>query len=498
MMMGLRKNKNTMVSAQGSNLFAGEYGLVKNHSSSVKKPMNKYVIVCALLASMNSMMLGYDGDDAAAGVMSGAILFIQEELHITEVEEEMLIGSSSIVSLLGAAVAGRTSDAIGRRRTMALEALIFLMGAAIMGLAPSFAVLMGGRLLVGISVGFGLSITPVYTAEVSPASSRGALASFPEIFVNAGILMGYISNYFLSGLPAHLSWRLMLDDQAEVDARLAEIIEAAGQDRNLDMPSTQTHKKGHGDGVWREIFWPNPPIGRMLMIALGIQFFEQATGIDAVVYYSPAIFKDAGIQSQAGLLSTTLVVGFAKTAFVLVATFFIDRVGRRTLLLTSTLGMTASLLALASVFSFIQNASRSHEGAVFLAVLAVCCNVAFFSIGLGPVCWLLNSEIFPLRLRAQAVSLGVVVNRAASAMVAMTFPSVARAITAAGTFFFFAGLSILCAVFVYSYVPETKGKTLEEIETFFHKDSHKMSREGKSEPWEVENSLTSPLVSTGV
>eukprot|EP01018_Ginkgo_biloba_P001615 Gb_04393 [translate_table: standard] len=539
MMMGLRKNKNTMVSAQGSNLFAGEYGLVNNHSSSVKRPMNKYVIVCALLASMNSMLLGYDDDDAAAGVMSGAILFIQEELHITEVEEEMLIGSSNIVSLLGAAVAGRTADAIGRRRTMALAALIFLMGSAIMGLAPSFAVLMGGRLLVGFSVGFGLSITPVYTAEVSPASSRGALTSFPEIFVNAGILMGYISNYFLSGLPAHLSWRLMVglavvpslfiglgilampesprwlvmqnrieeatlvlsqtsDDQAEADARLAEIIEAAGQDGNLDMPSTRTHKKVYGEGVWRELFWPNPPIGRMLMIALGIQFFQQATGIDAVVYYSPAIFKDAGIQSQSGLLSTTLVVGFAKTAFVLVATFLIDRVGRRTLLLTSTLGMTASLVALAFVFSFIQNASRSHEGAVFLAVLAVCCNVAFFSIGLGPVCWVLNSEIFPLRLRAQAVSLGVVVNRIASAMVAMTFPSVARAITAAGTFFLFAGLSIFCAVFVYSYVPETKGTTLEEIEAFFHKDAHKMSREGKSEPWEVENSLTSPLVSTGV
>ncbi|XP_057854286.2 probable polyol transporter 4 [Cryptomeria japonica] len=514
----------------------GKYELVNNHSvsSGGKKPMNRYVLACAILASMNSIVLGYDG-----GVMSGAIMFIQEDLHINEEQIEVLIGSLSIVSLLGAAAAGRTSDAIGRRWTMALTGLICMLGAGIMGLAQSFFVLMVGRFLGGIGVGFGLLIAPVYTAEVSPASSRGALTSLPEIFINVGCLLGYISNYCLSGLPAHISWRLMLgvglvpsvflalgvlampesprwlvmqnrieeaayvlartsDDQDEADARLAEIMEAAGvggnesnnnveklgeQDEIIGVPNSQIlQKKHHGEGVWRELLWPTPPLQRMLIIVLGIQFFQQASGIDAIVIYSPVIFKESGIQSQAGLLGATVAVGFFKTGFVLVSAFLIDRAGRRPLLLTSALGMTVSFVALASGLFLIENTSGSHQGFAFWAMLAVWSYVAFFSIGLGPICWVLSSEIFPLRFRAQAASLGVAVNRFASGIITMTFLSLSHSITIAGTFFLFAGVSLLCAGFVYIYIPETKGKTLEEIVSFFNKEeSERISQGGELE-----------------
>lgn len=525
-------NKKDADTGNDLKLPTGKYELVNNHSISPggKKPMNRYVLACAILASMNSIVLGYD-----AGVMSGAIIFIQEDLHIKEEQTEVLVGSLSIVSLLGAAAAGRTSDAIGRRWTMALTGLICMVGAGIMGLAPSFFILMVGRFLGGIGVGFGLMIAPVYTAEISPASSRGALTSLPEIFINIGILLGYISNYLLSGLPAHISWRLMLgvglvpsvflalgvlgmpesprwlvmqnrieeaasvlartsDDQAEADVRLAEIIEAAGiggnqsndnveklgeQEENIDVPNSHVlQKKRHGEGVWRELFWPTPPLQRMLIIALGIQFFQQASGIDAIVYYSPVVFKASGIRSQAGLLGATVAVGFFKTGFILVATFLIDRVGRRPLLLLSTIGMSVSLIALASGFSLIENTSGSHQGFAFLAMLAVCSNVAFFSIGLGPICWVLLSEIFPLRIRAQAASLGVVVNRVASGIISMTFLSLSHSITIAGTFFLFAVVSLLGAGFVYMYIPETKGKTLEEIVSFFNEEELKRISQG--------------------
>lgn len=530
-MMGWGHKKNPTVSNEDLKLPAGKYELVNSNSvhdnSNPSSPMNKYVIGCVVLASMNSILLGYD-----IGVMSGAIIFIQEDLNITEVEEEVLIGSLNIVSLVGAAIAGRTSDAIGRRWTMALAALIFLMGTATMGLAPSFLLLMGGRLLAGIGVGFALVIAPVYSAELAPASSRGALTSLPEIFINAGILLGYISNYFLSGLPIHLSWRLMLglgivpsfllglgvlampesprwlvmqnriqeamlvllrtsDDQTEADARLAQIMDAAGvagdadahksvghERTSLDAPNSPNSPKNHGEGVWLELLRPTASVRRMLIITFGIQFFQQASGIDATVYYSPVVFKEAGIHSQDGLLVATIAVGFAKTGFILVATFLIDRVGRRPLLLTSALGMTASLIALALGFSFIENSSETSKAAVILAILAVCCNVAFFSIGLGPICSILGSEIFPLRLRAQAVSLGVIVNRIISGTVAMTFLSVSRAITVAGTFSLFAGLSVLCVAFIYRYVPETKGKTLEEIGAFFDGEEAKRLSQG--------------------
>ncbi|GLJ29733.1 hypothetical protein SUGI_0586770 [Cryptomeria japonica] len=156
--------------------------------------------------------------------------------------------------------------------------------------------------LVGIGAGFALTIAPVYTAEVSPASSRGALTSISEIFINVGILLGYISNYFLSALPAHISWRLM-----------------------LDVPNSQIlQKKHHGEGVWRELLWPTPPLRRMLIIALGIQFFQQASGIDAIVYYSPVVFKKSGIQSQAGLLRATVAVGFFEN-WIYLGSYILDR-----------------------------------------------------------------------------------------------------------------------------------------------------------------------------
>ena len=147
---------------------------------------------------------------ADIGVIAGAVLFIKEDLLITDVQEEILVGSLNIVSLVGAASAGRIADAVGRRWTMSIAALFFLVGAAVMGAAPNFGLLMVGRLLEGIGVGFALMIAPVYTAELAPASSRGSLVSLPEVFINLGILLGYIVSYSLAGLPAKVGWRVML------------------------------------------------------------------------------------------------------------------------------------------------------------------------------------------------------------------------------------------------------------------------------------------------
>eukprot|EP01018_Ginkgo_biloba_P032336 Gb_17133 [translate_table: standard] len=517
------------------NLELLEVGKDMDTQKPVKPPRNKYVIACSVLASMNSIILGYD-----VGVMSGAVIFIKEDLKITNTKVEVLIGSLNIISLLGAGLAGRTSDAIGRRWTMALAALIFMLGALVMSLAPSFALLMVGRLVAGIGVGFALLIAPVYTAEVSPASSRGALTCFPEIFINVGILLGYISNYAFSGLPAHLSWRLMVgmgvvppiflglgvltmpesprwlvmrnrndeamtvlvktsDSRAEAAARLSEIVEGIEYARqkannpggsNMDIDPL----KSRGEGTWREIFKPSPTVRRMLMIALGVQFFQQASGIDATVYYSPFIFKKAGINSQTGILIATIAVGFTKAGFVVVAAFLIDKVGRRPLLLTSAIGTTLSLLTLSLALLFVGKTSGiGHHVAAFLAIIAACSNVGFFSIGLGPVNWVLGSEIFPLRLRAKASSLGVGVNRVVSGVVSMSFLSLAKAMTEAGVFFLYAGISFLCAVFFYACIPETKGKTLEEIVAYFHKqsDSEKISRA----PGELELGNGQPIAS---
>ncbi|KAF4363819.1 hypothetical protein F8388_000484 [Cannabis sativa] len=460
----------------------------------------KFVVACAIFASLNSVLLGYD-----VGVMSGAIIFIQEDLKISEVQVEVLVGILSIISLLGSLAGGKTSDAIGRKWTIGLAAIVFQSGAGIMALSPSFAVLMIGRLLAGIGIGFGVMIAPVYIAEIAPAVARGSLTSFPEIFVNFGILLGYVSNYAFSGLPAHINWRIMLGvgilpsifigfalfvipesprwlvvqnriDEArlvlcktngsdiEVEERLKEIQLAAG---------SVNAEKYEVKSVWKEILKPSPSVRRMLITGCGIQCFQQITGIDATVYYSPTIFKEAGIKGNTQLLAATVAVGFTKTLFILVAIILIDKLGRKPLLYISTIGMTTCLFCLSLTLAFFGNGKLG----IILAILAVCGNVAFFSVGIGPICWVVSSEIFPLRLRAQASALGAVGSRVSSGVIAMSFLSVSRAITVAGTFFVFFVISAISVAFVYNCIPETKGKSLEEIEMLFQDETERVEVE---------------------
>lgn len=462
----------------------------QNFKKDIANKSRKYVMACAFFASLNSVLLGYD-----VGVMSGAIIFIHEDLKITEVQEEVLVGCLSIVSLVGSLVGGRLSDAIGRKWTMAIGAIIFQIGGLIMTIARSFQILMVGRLLSGIGIGVGVTIMGVYIAEISPATSRGFLTSFPEALINLGILLGYVSNYAFSGLPINISWRVMLalgifpsvviafalfiipesprwlilqdrveearliliktiGNEKEVDERLAEIQLAAG---------TSSSKKSEEKAVWYELLRPNQTVRKMLVAGVGLQCFQQITGMDALVYYSPTILKAAGIEDDSKLLAATVAVGATKTLFVVVSLFFIDRVGRKPLLYISTIGMTICLICIAVSLAFMKKGATG----ISFAILAVCGDVACFSIGMGPVCWVLTSEIYPLRLRAQAVSLGVVGNRFCRGLISMSFLSVSKAISAPGTFLVFSAFSALSVVFVHKIVPETKGKSLEEIGCLF-------------------------------
>ncbi|GFP78789.1 probable polyol transporter 4 [Phtheirospermum japonicum] len=491
--LGAKKNKYTRMDSQPDD-DDDDYD-ASDQIMERRKTTRKYVFACSVFASLNSVLLGYD-----VGVMSGAIIFIHEDLKISEVQEEILIGILSVMSLLGSLIGGRTSDAIGRKWTMGLAAIVFQSGAAIMTFAPSFFVLMIGRILAGVGIGFGVMIAPIYIAEISPTVARGSLTSFPEIFINFGILLGYVSNYAFSGLPAHVSWRIMLavgvlpsvfiafalcvipesprwlvvqnrvdearlvlqktnENEAEVEERLSEILLAAGTGHGVDDNNNKVEEKA----VWRELMNPSPPLCRMLIAGCGIQCFQQITGIDATVYYSPEILKAAGIVDNTKLLAATVAVGLSKTVFILIAILLIDKAGRKPLLYVSTIGMTCCLLSLGFTLTFLGDGTFG----ITMAILSVCGNVAFFSVGIGPICWVLTSEIFPLRVRAQASALGAVGNRVCSGFVAMSFLSVSDAITVGGTFFVFSAISALAVAFVYKCVPETKGKSLEQIEMLF-------------------------------
>ncbi|KAL3813219.1 hypothetical protein ACJIZ3_014487 [Penstemon smallii] len=454
------------------------------------RKLNKYACGCAIVGSMISIIFGYD-----TGVMSGAMIFIKEEFTVKESQLEVLAGILNLCALVGSLFAGRASDYLGRRYTIVLAAIIFMFGSILMGYAPNYNVLLAGRCTAGVGVGFALMISPVYAAEISSANTRGFLSSLPEIGISSGILLGYISNNVFAGLSLRLGWRLMLgvaaipslflaigilwmpesprwlimqgrvgeakkilkkvcDTSEEAEERLQAIKKAAGikegcQDDLVVIPKSN---KPQGAGVWRELLLkPTPSVRRMLIAGVGVHFFEHATGIEAVILYGPRIFKKAGVHARKKLLLATVGVGITKLTFITISTFIIDRVGRRTLLLVSL------------------HTEEKLLWALVMSLIFVYMFLMFFNIGICPVCWVYSAEIFPMKLRAAGASICVAVNRLTNAAVSMTFLSLSEAITIGGAVYLYAGFAVAALAFVYFCLPETKGRSLEDMEELFSK-----------------------------
>ncbi|KAG0489068.1 hypothetical protein HPP92_007741 [Vanilla planifolia] len=312
----------------------------------------KYAFACSIIASIISILMGYD-----TGVMSGAMLFIKKDLKISEVQVEILAGILNICALFGSLTAGRLSDTVGRRYTITISSIIFFLGAALMGLAPNYETLITGRCVAGIGVGYALMIAPVYSTEISSTSHRGLLTSLPEMCISIGILLGYVANVAFEKLPLIYSWRTMLgicgfpalvlaygvvympesprwlvlqgrladarsvlrkvsNSEEEAEERLQSIKVAAGIDAECEddeMLRKAAESTAKGKGVWKEIFVrPKRTVKRILVAAVGLHFLQHATGIEAIVLYSPRIFKAAGITSTHNLLMATMGVGITK------------------------------------------------------------------------------------------------------------------------------------------------------------------------------------------
>ncbi|KAI9123634.1 hypothetical protein K1719_004934 [Acacia pycnantha] len=460
------------------------------------------ILFTALLASLNSILVGYD-----IGVMGGAIINIRRDLHITDVQVEILKWIINLYSLIGSFLAGRTSDWIGRRYTILLVGGLFLVGTILMSLSPNYAFLLFGYCVFGVGVGFALMIVPVYTAEVSNASFRGLLTSIPELSINYGILLGYSFNF----LCPELGWRQMLragilpsllfqvgvlatsesprwlvmrgrlgdarrvlqeiisDSEQEAQQRLADIKLAVGIPESCNDDVVEAiNKQNSGKGVWKEMFITATPAVRHIIVdVISIHFFQQAIGLDSVILYSPTIFEKVGITSDSQKLLATVVIVFTKTIFIVVATCLLDRFGRRPMLLTSFGGLIVSLFTLATCLTVIGHSDKKVMWAVVLSITMVLFSVASFSIGVGPIAGVYCTEILPLRLRAQGVAMGVMVNRTICGVISMTFLSLSKAITIGGAFFLYGTIAIIGWIFFFIVFPETRGKTLEEMEASF-------------------------------
>jgi sugar porter (SP) family MFS transporter len=445
-----------------------------------------FVTIIAGISALSGLLFGYD-----TGVISGAILFVQQDFHLTTFQEEIVVSAVLLGATFGAVVGGRLTDRLGRRSTLLQVAALFILGAIGTALAPTMLWLSMGRLAVGIAIGIASFTAPLYISEISPPAVRGKLVSLNQLMITIGIVCSYLADY---GLAASRGWRWMfglaaipalilfvgiwfvpetprwymsrsMKDKARqvlfrmhapaiAERELAEIEESLNQQQ----------------GDWKELL--SPRLRRALIIGIGLAVFQQFTGINTVIYYAPTIFQFAGLQSNAAAILATAGVGIVNVLFTVVALWLLDRVGRRPLLLYGLVGMVVSLGTLG--FAFMSpNLARALA---WISLACVMLYVASFAISLGPIFWLMIAEIYPLKIRGRAMSIATVMNWGSNLLVALTFLSLLRSFGRPATFWLYALTGVLAWIFVYQLVPETKGKTLEEIEAQWREDAVSASR----------------------
>jgi sugar porter (SP) family MFS transporter len=438
------------------------------------------VLAVVLLAGA---LFGYD-----QGVISGALEGIKRDLKLSPLLVEVVTSWVTLGALAGSLAGGDLADRLGRRKALLAAAVLFAAGAAVEAVAPQVAVLVAGRLLVGFGVGVAAVAAPLYAAELAPAEQRGRFVSAYQLAITIGIFLAYLIDQALAGAR---EWRMMLGVSAvpallllvavlpavesprwlvragRRDLARASIMRARPWvDPDVRLASIEDSLRHEPAGAsWSEVF--APAWRRPLMIGIGLAVFQQITGINAVIYYSDSIFAAAGYTTpQAQTMATTWAIGAVNVLATLIAIAFIDKLGRRPLLLAGLAGMCASLLVVCVAFHSAGNGPMSSTaGTITLVALVVF--IVSFAFSLGPVVWTVINEIFPGRVRGRAVAVATAVNWGAAFVVSEFFLTLVDAIGEAWTFCLFA---IFCAVggaWIYRRVPETKGRSLEQIEALW-------------------------------
>jgi sugar porter (SP) family MFS transporter len=426
-------------------------------------------------AALGGLLFGYD-----TGVVSGALLYLKKEFGgLSSFQQELVTSLLLVGCMVGAFIGGRVADRIGRRPTLAVTALVFIVGVLLAAFTPNFPVLILARFVIGLAVGTSSMVVPLYIGEMVPARARGALVSLNQLAITVGILAAYLVDYGLSGSG---DWRLMFglaaipaavlfvgmlfqqesphwligqgrDEQAQTALRRLR-----GPDDDIDAETEEVRRLSRRQGGYRELL--SPAIRPALLVGVLLAVFQQITGVNTVIYYAPTLLQSAGLGSSAAILAEVCVGGI-NVLLTIVAVWLMDRVGRRPLLLVGTTGMLIGLITVACAFI---GGSHLTGAAAIVAIVGLMFFQGSFAIGLGPVFWLLIAEIYPLKVRGTAMGVATIANWGADFVVTISFLTLLNAITGLGTFLLFAALTVLALVYFYAKVPETKGRSLQKIE----------------------------------
>lgn len=463
----------------------------------MNKTYNKNLVyVIAVIAATGGLLFGFD-----TGVISGAIPFLQQDFGIDNGMVEMVTSSGLIGAILGALFSGKVTDRLGRKPVILASAVIFAIGALWSGFAPDIYHLILSRLFLGVAIGVSSFAVPLYIAEISPARLRGRLVSMFQLMITIGVLTSYLSDLFFADEQDISCWRPMfyvgvipamillvgvyfvpetprwlmskgrIDESRKILSRIEpeESVEIVIGQMEVELKENEKNISS-----WKELL--KPWLRTPLIIAIGIMFFQQFVGINTVIYYSPKIFLMAGFDGAVSAIWASVGVGVVNVLATIVSVYFVDRLGRRKLYLIGLSGVALSLMALSTSFIFV---NQLGEMGKWLTIGLVFLYVTFYAISIGPLGWLIISEVFPQHVRGLGSSLGSLSVWFFNTIVSFTFFKLIRVFAIPGTelmvagektgnpagaFFFYSVIAIVGLVWGYFYVPETKGISLEKIE----------------------------------
>jgi sugar porter (SP) family MFS transporter len=451
---------------------------------------NPYLVyIATAVTALGGLLFGYD-----TGVISGAELYLQQDFHLGPGVEELAVSAVLIGAILGAAFGGWLGDKFGRKKVILIVAVIFAIGAIITSFSPTIWFFIGARIIVGLALGTDSVIAPVYISEMAPPEKRGALVTVNQFMVTFGISIAYwiglayaskglgwppmfatavipaaIQFIIMIFLPDTPRWYASKGKWNEAEEVLRRIMPADKGKQELKMIRQSIEATEHSS--MKELF--RPGLRTALIVGMGLAIFQQFVGINTIIYYAPTIFGYAGYKSTTGAILATSIVGVVNMVSTFIVIFLVDRIGRRPLLFVGLAGMIVSLIAIGVIFLI----GPGSIGYLILAALLL--YIISFAISLGPVYWLMSSEIFPNRLRGTGASFAATANWTANLLISVTFLSLINLIGKPFTFWLYAILGIAAFIFAWFLVPETKGKHLEQIEAYW-KNGRKWPEESET------------------
>ena len=444
-----------------------------------------YLIKLTVISTLGGLLFGYD-----TGVISGALPFMREDLNLSSLQEATVVSSLLFGAMIGALIGGKVSDVLGRKGGLRVCAILFFFGALGTALAPSYAVMVPARILLGIAVGAAAAVVPVYLAEMAPAHRRGRMVTINELMIVGGQFLAFAINalidalfggqsvwrwmlivaavpavalfiglFFLPESPRWYAVRGRLEDTKRI-LTLSRPPEEAAEEYNvikLHAERDVSEDKGAALRDLRAYAW----MRRTLWIGIGLAIVQQATGINTVNYYAPTILESAGLGTSAALV-LTIAVGVVGVAGTILGIYLLGHVNRRPLVMTGFVGVAVGHLVLALMFQLPES-----QGRAYLILVGMLIVVFFVQTFIGTLIWLLLSEIFPMTIRGFAMGAAVFILWTTNTIISFVFPLLVGALGATLTFGLFTLVNACSFVFVWRFCPETRGRTLEELEDDF-------------------------------